>query len=276
MVRNRARWLVLGLVVLAAVVLPHVSISAEEPPVRLFINPNPNPQFRAEIWVDRGQGATYYPGDSIEVYYRATRDCYVYILDVLPSGHVRWLLPSAWFQNNYVKANRTSVLTNMTVEPPSGIEYLIIFASTQQLSMPYLEESVRSGGAQAYIEGEANFILGNIQAKIRIAPQQAWVSSYTYFYVGGGFPPVIVPPPTPVPQPPVIQYGAIRVSSYPSGAKVFLDGTERGTTPLFLTSVPFGSHEVTIVLPGYYTFTRRFELNSAYTYYVSNSMERIP
>lgn len=282
MPKNRMRLFVLGLAVLAVAVLLQVGVGAQEPPVRLFINPNPNPQYKAEIWVDRGQGSTYYPGDPIEVYYRANRDSYVYILDIDPSGRSRWLLPSVWFPNNYIRANRAGVLSNMEVTPPSGVEYLIIFASTQQLSLPFLEESVRSGEAPApYIQGEADIVLGKIQAKIKIAPQQAWVSSYTHFYVGGGFPPVIpeppvVQPPVPQPVPPIAQYGALNVSSYPSRATVFLDGVQTGRTPMLISNVTFGSHEVTIVLPGYYSFTRKFELNYAQTYYVSTSLQRIP
>lgn len=281
MLKNRIRLVVLGLVVLVTAVLPHIGAAAEEPPVRLFINPNPNPQYRAEIWIDRGQGSTYYPGDPIEVYYRVNRDSYVYILDVDPSGRVRWLLPSVWFPNNYIKANRAGVLSNMEVTPPYGVEYLIIFASTQQLSMPYLEESVRSGESAPYIQGEADIVLGKIQAKIKIVPQQTWVSAYTYFYVGGGFsPPVpappVVQPPVPQPLPPIQQYGSVNVSSYPSGATIFLDGVEKGRTPMLLQNVPFGNHEITLVLPGYYSFTRKFELNFAHTYYVSTSLQRIP
>ncbi len=267
--------MILGLALLAVMVLPQVGAAADEPPVRLFINPNPSPQFRAEIWVDRGQGATYYPGDFIDVYYRVNRDSYVYILDILPSGQLGWLVRDTW-----VRANMAYTLSG-TVEPPSGTEYLIIFASTQKLPLPYLEESVRSG--RAYIEGEANIALGKIQAKIKIVPQQSWVSAYTYFYVGGGFPPVPTPqPPVPTPQPPVPQpapvpqYGSVNVSSYPTGATVFFDGVQRGRTPMLLQNVPFGSHEVTLVLPGYYTFSRRFELNYAHTYYVSTSLQRIP
>ncbi|MGE5573095.1 MAG: PEGA domain-containing protein [Bacteroidota bacterium] len=272
---NRWKWVVLGLVLLAVTALPQVgAAAADEPPVRLFINPNPNPQFKAEIWVDRGQGSTYYPGDFIDVYYRVNRDSYVYVLDILPSGQLSWLVRDSW-----VRANRAYTLSG-TVEPPSGTEYLIVFASTQKLPLPYLEESVRSG--RAYIEGEANVNLGKIQAKIKIVPQQSWVSAYTYFYVGGGFPPIPgAQPPTPVPQPPVpqppvVKYGAVNVSTYPPGATVFLDGVERGRTPALLQNVPLGSHEVTLVLSGYYTFTRRFELNYAQTYYVSASLQRIP
>ncbi|MCR4401170.1 MAG: PEGA domain-containing protein [Firmicutes bacterium] len=271
MTARSLKWAVVGMVLLAVSVLPQIGAYAQDSPVKLFINPNPSPEFKAEIWVDRGQGATYYPGENINVYYRVSRDSYVYILDILASGELRWLVRDTW-----IRANRAYTLSG-TVEPPSGTEYLIMFASTQKLPMSDLEESARSG--QVYIKGEADIVLGNIQAKIKIVPQKSWVSGYTYFYVGGAYPPI--PQPQPVPQPPVPQpqpvqkYGSVSVSTYPSGATVFLDGFEKGKSPIVLQWVPFGEHEVTLVLAGYYTVTRRFELNYAHTYYVTSSMKRI-
>lgn len=267
---RRLKWVILGLVLVAVSVLPQMGALAEEPPVKLLINPNPSPDFKAEIWVDRGQGSTYYPGDPISVYYRANRASYVYVLDILASGQLRWLVRDTW-----VQANRTYTLSG-TVEPPSGTEYLIVFASTQKLPLSDLEESAQSG--RVYIQGQANIVIGNIQAKIQIVPQKAWVSGYTYFYVGGSYPPIPpepTPVPQPVPQPPVQQYGAVHVSSYPSGARVFFDGVEKGKTPVLLQRVPFGSHEVTLILSGYYTFTRKLEVKHEQTYYVSTSLRRI-
>ena len=45
--------------------------------------------------------------------------------------------------------------------------------------------------------------------------------------------------------------GNIYVTTYPSGAKISLDGTYKGTTPFTITNVPAGSHVLTITLAGY-------------------------
>lgn len=274
MLKSRSKWLVLGVALLIFVTVSQIGIAADEPPVKLFINPNPTPEFKADVWVDRGQGATYYPGDPIDVYYRSTKDSYVYILNIDAAERTRWLLPSQWFPSNYVRANRTYVLPNMQVEPPSGTEYIIVFSSTEPLSLPYLEESVRSGKDTAFIEGEANLVLGAIQAKIRIAPQRNWVSSHTYFYVGGRYAIPAPQPPAPI-RPPAPRYAAINVSTSPSKARVFLDGVEKGTSSLLIKDVPLGTHEITVVLPGYYTYTRKLEVNHVQTYYVSTALKRI-
>jgi PKD repeat protein len=57
-----------------------------------------------------------------------------------------------------------------------------------------------------------------------------------------------VPEPTTLPNSP---YGSIAVTSYPQGAVVFLDGSQKGTAPTILTDVLTGNHEITLSLKGY-------------------------
>ncbi len=135
MLKSHNKWLVLGVALLILIAVSQIGFAANEPPVTLFINPNPSPEFKADVWVDKGQGGLLItPGDSIDVYYSSNKDSYVYILNIDAANRSRWLLPSEWFRNNYAKANRTYVLPNMQVEAPSGTEYLVIFASTEPLS----------------------------------------------------------------------------------------------------------------------------------------------
>jgi len=273
-IKSHNKWLILGVAFLILLGVTQIGVAADEPPMTLFINPNPTPDFKADVWVDRGQGATYYPGDSIDVYYRSSKNSYVYILNIDSANRSQWLLPSQWFPNNYVLANRTYVLPNMQVEGPAGKEHLVIFASTEPLSLPYLEQSVQSGSQSSYIEGDLDLVFGAIHAKIRITPQRNWVSSSTYFYVGGYTTPI----PKPVqPVQPVRpeRYAAVNVTSSPSRARVFLDGEDKGTTPVLIKQVPLGSHEVTVVAPGYYTYTKKFEANHYQTYYLSATLKKI-
>ena len=72
-------------------------------------------------------------------------------------------------------------------------------------------------------------------------------------------PPVAVAPPVAAPvAPPVPAQGHVEVTSDPSGAKVLVDGTERGVTPLTLTLDP-GSHSV-IVTDGRSNTTRTLDV----------------
>jgi TonB family protein len=69
------------------------------------------------------------------------------------------------------------------------------------------------------------------------------------------------PPPTTVPAP-VVSPGALRVSSVPSGAAVSLNGEPRGETPLDLSALDVGIHEVKVELKGYAAQTRSVTLTT--------------
>jgi hypothetical protein len=85
-------------------------------------------------------------------------------------------------------------------------------------------------------------------------------------------PAAVTPPPQPAPPPPVAAappvaapvtppppaQGHVEISSEPDGAKVIVDGTERGVTPLVLPLDP-GSHSV-IITDGRSTTTRTLEV----------------
>ncbi|HHY46750.1 MAG TPA: DUF4384 domain-containing protein [Firmicutes bacterium] len=269
--RRCRRWLLAAALVLVLAVIPAAG-RADEPKLKLFVNPTP--AFSAQVWVDRGEGSTYFPGENVRISFRTTRDCYVYILDIDPSGAYRWLLPSVWWKNNYVRANQTRTLPEgsyeLTVAGPPGIEQIYIFASTRQLDMPYLEYSLRSGQFAPRIEANAEIIQKEIKARIQIVPSTYWVSDSTYFYVGSGaWPPAVTPPPAPQ------LLGAVNVSSSPSGARVFLDGQERGYTPIFIRDVPLGEHEVVLIMRGYHAVVHPFNVSYPGTFYITRNLQRI-
>ncbi|HEY7819634.1 MAG TPA: TonB family protein, partial [Vicinamibacteria bacterium] len=69
-------------------------------------------------------------------------------------------------------------------------------------------------------------------------------------------PPAVEPPPAPIdpapPEPPPLpSTGSLRVATEPPGARVSIDGQERGTTPLVLDALPLGSYRVRIEQNGF-------------------------
>jgi hypothetical protein len=64
------------------------------------------------------------------------------------------------------------------------------------------------------------------------------------------------------------------VESKPSGAVVFLDGRQVGTTPLTFPLVQVGSHSVRITLEGYRPWTSAVQVGAAETNRVTASLER--
>ncbi len=55
-------------------------------------------------------------------------------------------------------------------------------------------------------------------------------------------------------------YGSISVDSKPSGARIFVDGEDRGRTPVDLRDVPVGYRSITLVLDGYEPYQRRIRV----------------
>ena len=62
-------------------------------------------------------------------------------------------------------------------------------------------------------------------------------------------------PAPPVPTPPPSAPSGLKVSSVPSGAKVVVDGQERGITPLVVSPLEPGEHQVVVAKEGYKTVT---------------------
>ncbi len=75
-------------------------------------------------------------------------------------------------------------------------------------------------------------------------------------------------PTTPVPTTPTTA-GYLSVSSSPSGASIFLDGSPRGKTPKDLTDVSTGSHYIELKLDDYKPWSDTIDVKAGSTSYVS-------
>jgi serine/threonine-protein kinase len=78
---------------------------------------------------------------------------------------------------------------------------------------------------------------------------------------------------TPPPAPPKTEAPLI-IESKPSGAAVFLDGRQVGTTPLTFPLVQIGTHSVRITLDGYRPWTSPVQVSATETNRVTASLER--
>jgi PEGA domain len=68
--------------------------------------------------------------------------------------------------------------------------------------------------------------------------------------------------------------GALAVDSRPAGAKVFMDGTLVGTTPIALPSVPAGSHAIRLEYEGYRRWSSSVRVVASEQNRVTASLER--
>jgi PKD repeat protein len=61
------------------------------------------------------------------------------------------------------------------------------------------------------------------------------------------------------------QNGSVAVTSVPNGASVTLDGHYEGTTPVIITEVPAGNHEISLSYPGYVLLEQSIAVGSSQT-----------
>ncbi len=88
---------------------------------------------RIQVWVDRGEWSTYYPGDRLWIYFRVDRPCYVTILDYSPDGRVSTIYPSRWSGSSFVSPGRTyripeSRAYSLRIAGTAGVETLVACA----------------------------------------------------------------------------------------------------------------------------------------------------
>ena len=230
-------------------------------PSGVEIHPPQNGSFRATIWTDAYR---YYEGDPVRVYFRTTQDAYVYIFDRDTEGLTRQLFPNYYDRENLVRGGATYRIPDpnygLRVSGPSGWERLEMAAvsslpeclrafSTFEPDAPY---PLRSGGVIEVLDkvNEENVRLlsaarGEAAAQTQIVPE---------------------PQEAPYPYPPIlaawadttflvsrerwIQTGRVRVTSYPSGASIYVNGEYLGCTPRIFEAA-CGYYDIRLEMPGY-------------------------
>ncbi len=71
-------------------------------------------------------------------------------------------------------------------------------------------------------------------------------------------------------------HASIKVSSTPSGASVQVDGKERGATPVTVSDLPPGSHEVSVSMEGYRPRTEKVDVQKGKVLDLSLTMQKAP
>lgn len=62
-------------------------------------------------------------------------------------------------------------------------------------------------------------------------------------------------------------YGEIEVESEPAGAIIYLDNDEKGISPMIMTDVPNGEHELAVFSPGFIKRSEKINVESEYRIY---------
>lgn len=98
----------------------------------IVVSPRPwddHDNFDVNVYTDK---RTYYYGQNVRIYFRATRDAYVYIFSTDPSGKKRQLFPNYYDRDNWVNGGTTYSIPDrsysLRATPPSGTETITVVA----------------------------------------------------------------------------------------------------------------------------------------------------
>ncbi len=215
-----------------------------------------SPRLDIEVWVDKGDGATYYPGEEITVYFKASSDCYVVIYNINTKGYAGLLYPYDSYDDYYVEGGRTYRIPDrfddydLTVDGPEGTEYVQAVASFEPIAVPNFPGVYDyEGEIYAYsLDGEDPFEFME-SINMEIAPND-YASDVCIFNVAYNHPRWYYWPRTVCVDRPVdVVWGGVYFG-YPWGVEVWIDGVFYGLTPITIPALVVGRHWVTFWYSG--------------------------
>ena len=231
---------------IALIALPAIGAQAEEKEYRPgAIQQN---DLSIDVWVDNEDGV-YYEGESITIFFHATRDCFVAIYSLDTRGQINLLYPTNPWDNGYVYGGEVYAIPadheeyELVVTGPEGLEYIQAVASLEEMNIPEWYEGT-SLRADNY-ENDENF-LDRINGRYFTCrwDNQSRTFDRTTVYVKTPhyyYKPVY----TPRDWYDYPQYSMVYID-YPFGAEIYIDGIYFGIAPLWIPRVMIGWHWVTI------------------------------
>jgi hypothetical protein len=109
-------------------ILP-VLVAAPPAPSSIALRPVPRPDFRVRVHTDR---SVYEVGDPVQVRFRASEDCRIYIFNTDSEGVTRQIFPNYYDRNNTVRADKPYTIPFgrylLVATGPAGTESLRLVA----------------------------------------------------------------------------------------------------------------------------------------------------
>ncbi len=144
------------------------------------------------LWIDKGNGAVYRQNESIEVYFKSNKDCYITIYAIDTEGYIQLLFPLSKFSNNFIKSGKTYSVPDDWDYPdfkahgPGGMIYIQAIATTAPQNLPDWPEYYKNIRDNDYrIVGDPYSEIDNLNNMIsRIEPMPEYYDSKSvYLYV---------------------------------------------------------------------------------------------
>ena len=103
---------------------------------------------RIELWTNRGDGAVYTRGESVQLYFRLDQDAYVTIFRIDTDGRVRVLFPREPWEDNFARGGREFQVDGsqlgrdaFAIDDYPGVGYLFAVAAPD----PFIYDHIESG-----------------------------------------------------------------------------------------------------------------------------------
>lgn len=259
------------------------------------------PPLSVQIWTDK---SAYAPGEVMRIYFRANRDCYIYIFNTDAQAIERQLFPNFFDRDNQIDGHTTFYIPDrsyiLRIAGPSGRENLQAVAVAERRyepcvmydnfsqSDPYPRRASKQmleglskakpmsqpapqpvpQPTQQRDRGPATFDRKNVivePAPVPVNYGYEYATAFAYFWVRG-----YQPYPMPIPD----QFGQLRIHTTPSDANVYLDGQLYGKSPITINGIPYGIHDVYIERPGYLPARQRVSIDGVTPGHIHLTLER--
>ena len=211
---------------------------------------NPRPLFSLRLRLEKGDRASYLPGERIALSFESTKDAYVTIYQYDSGGRVKVIFPNQLSPHNFVRGGRLYQVENtISLDSGFGTGYIQGFATARPLLMVDRLQVIRDKDFPIISFNFVDFTNNLRNSLSKITPEN-WISGNILEYQ------VIQP-----------YYASERVGrvmaiSFPQGAEVYLDNQYQGASPKRIEDVQTGQHLIEFVLPGYEIWSKTIIVTS--------------
>ena len=129
-------------------------------------------------WVDHDDN-TYAVGERVRLFVKPSKDAYVTVLNVGPSGQTTMLFPNAHQKDNKIPGNQAVEIpsaasgASIKVAAPVGRELIKVVASTSPVPL-FPAVKMRSAGPFATLEADARSLARDLQVTMDTQASQEW------------------------------------------------------------------------------------------------------
>jgi len=211
---------------------------------------NPRPVFSLRLRLEKGDRASYTPGERIALSFESGKDSYVTIYQYDWEGRVKIIFPNKLNPHNFTRGGRLYQVEGMIpLDSGFGPGYIQGFATIRPLLMRDRFQDILARDFPVISFSFGDFTI-NLRHLFSQHPPTNWVSSNILEYQ--------VVRPYYVSE----RVGRVMAISIPRGAEVYLDHEYQGVSPKRIEDIQTGQHLLEFVIPGYEVWSRMITISS--------------